>query len=194
MPPSRQAERRGRLWLELLQRLMRLLLSVSVLGHLCMETSVGCLRKETCRAASPGLSLVLLILGRKQVLAVCVSVCVCWGEGEVPTHTWGFDGAPLCGVETRGMCWLCKVQRHHQLHLWHQSYSAQQNPNSCSIWTPSFCRYYVHSNAVGGAWWAYYHTDKCGWHMMNGCVEGLETKHYSFYGSIDALANYCTVL
>lgn len=40
---------------------MRLRLSMSFLGHLCMETSVGCLRKETCRAASPGLSSVLIL-------------------------------------------------------------------------------------------------------------------------------------
>lgn len=31
-----------------------------------METSMGCLRKETCRAASPGLSSVLLILKRQR--------------------------------------------------------------------------------------------------------------------------------
>lgn len=42
-----------------------------------METSVGCLRKETCRAVSPGLSSVLLILesgrcGGEDIGSACV--------------------------------------------------------------------------------------------------------------------------
>lgn len=53
--PARQAGKRRQHWLELLQRLMRLQLSMSVSGHRCMETSVGCWRKESCRAVSLGL-------------------------------------------------------------------------------------------------------------------------------------------
>lgn len=119
---------------------------MSFLGHLCTETSVGCLRKETCRAASPGLrscpsylNNTKMVWGEMQILMSATSVSM-WG------WMWGFHREARCDVGAS------KVQRHHRLHLCNQIYLTQENPNSCSIWTPRFCHQHFHSNTRGGAY------------------------------------------
>lgn len=130
---------------------MRLLLSVSVLGHLCTETSVGCLRKETCRAASRGLSFVFFIL-KTGGWSWAESGSCCWqgvvlrgGGSHVELRR---SGTVRC--RNKGSV-LFEVQRHHQLHLCNQSFSAQENTDSCSIWTPSLRHYHLHSNSRSAA-------------------------------------------
>lgn len=166
---------------------MRLLLSVSVLGHLCVETSVGCLRKETCRAASPGLGpgpfLSLESWKMRRGGRLDPNVGSVW--------MWGFDGAALCLAGTRGRCWLCEVQRHHQLHLWHRSHSDQEKTPTAA---PSGHLASAAIISTATPWELSTTLTSWRWHMTNGCVERFDAKHHYCCTSIGASDSNCIVL
>lgn len=104
---------------------------------------------------------------------------------------WGFDGAALCLAGTRGRCWLCEVQRHHQLHLWHRSHSDQEKTPTAA---PSGHLASAAIISTATPWELSTTLTSWRWHMTNGCVERFDAKHHYCCTSVGASDSNCIVL